>query len=226
MQPDRLPGVTDAAGPRHDLHVGRRQGRQHRVAHPEQLQRLRLGPGAAGHRLHAAEPRRAVLARARASRTRWRRASVRCTPSSRPSWRRTTCKIGFGIMGGWNQGQAHAQFVSNIVDYGLTIQQALEAGRFTKGTFEGCDVDIEALVPEATRAALDRPRSRARGGAAAQRHLRLRPGGDERRRRRALRRLGAAARRRGDSAGAGGVRERQALRRDMKRRRVLVGCRP
>ena len=57
-------------------------------------------------------------------------------------------------MGGWNQGQAHAQFVSNIVDYGFTIQQALEAGRFTKGTFEGCDVDIEALVPEATRAAL------------------------------------------------------------------------
>jgi gamma-glutamyltranspeptidase / glutathione hydrolase len=63
-------------------------------------------------------------------------------------------KIGFGIMGGWNQGQAHAQFVSNIVDYGFTIQQALEAGRFTKGSFEGCDVDIEALVPEASRAAL------------------------------------------------------------------------
>ena len=36
----------------------------------------------------------------------------------------------------------------------MTIQQALEAGRFTKGTFEGCDVQIEALVPEATRAAL------------------------------------------------------------------------
>ncbi len=63
-------------------------------------------------------------------------------------------KIGFGIMGGWNQGQAHAQFVSNIVDHGFTIQQALEAGRFTKGTFEGCDVDIEVLVPEATRGAL------------------------------------------------------------------------
>jgi gamma-glutamyltranspeptidase/glutathione hydrolase len=63
-------------------------------------------------------------------------------------------KIGFGIMGGWNQGQAHAQFVSNIVDYGFTIQQALEAGRFTKGTFEGCDLNIEALVPEATRKTL------------------------------------------------------------------------
>jgi gamma-glutamyltranspeptidase/glutathione hydrolase len=63
-------------------------------------------------------------------------------------------KIGFGIMGGWNQGQAHAQFVSNIVDHGMTIQQALEAGRFTKGSFEGCDVQIEELVPETVRAEL------------------------------------------------------------------------
>lgn len=60
-------------------------------------------------------------------------------------------RIGFGIMGGWNQGQAHAQFVANIADYGMTIQQALEAGRFTKGSFEGCDVQIESLVPEQTR---------------------------------------------------------------------------
>jgi gamma-glutamyltranspeptidase/glutathione hydrolase len=63
-------------------------------------------------------------------------------------------RIGFGIMGGWNQSQAHAQFVSNIADHGMTIQQALEAGRFTKGTFDGCDLDIEATVPAATRAAL------------------------------------------------------------------------
>jgi gamma-glutamyltranspeptidase/glutathione hydrolase len=63
-------------------------------------------------------------------------------------------RIGFGIMGGWNQGQAHAQFVANIADYGMTIQQAIEAGRFTKGSFEGCDVQIEALVPEKTLAEL------------------------------------------------------------------------
>lgn len=60
-------------------------------------------------------------------------------------------RIGFGIMGGWNQAQAHAQFVADIADYGMTLQQALEAGRFTKGTFTGCDVDIEETVPEATR---------------------------------------------------------------------------
>jgi gamma-glutamyltranspeptidase/glutathione hydrolase len=60
-------------------------------------------------------------------------------------------KIGFGIMGGFNQAQAHAQFVANIADYGMTIQQALEAGRFTKGSFQGCDVDIEALIPADVR---------------------------------------------------------------------------
>ena len=63
-------------------------------------------------------------------------------------------KIGFGIMGGWNQAQAHAQFVVDVVDYGMSIQQALEAGRFTKGTFEGCDVEIESSVPEQVRAQL------------------------------------------------------------------------
>ena len=63
-------------------------------------------------------------------------------------------KIGFGIMGGFNQAQAHAQFVSDIADFGLDVQQALEVGRFTKGSFTGCDVDVESLVPDATRKAL------------------------------------------------------------------------
>src|SRR2546426_1810104 len=56
-------------------------------------------------------------------------------------------RIGFGIMGGWNQAQAHAQFVANIADFGMTIQQALEAGRFTQATLEGCDVEIAASGP-------------------------------------------------------------------------------
>jgi gamma-glutamyltranspeptidase/glutathione hydrolase len=60
-------------------------------------------------------------------------------------------RIGFGIMGGWNQAQAHAQFVADVVDYGMTIQQALEAGRFTKSTFDGCDVEIETSVPQDVR---------------------------------------------------------------------------
>jgi gamma-glutamyltranspeptidase/glutathione hydrolase len=60
-------------------------------------------------------------------------------------------EIGFGIMGGWNQAQAHAQFVANVVDFGMNIQEALEAGRFTKLTFTGCDVNIEDSVPESVR---------------------------------------------------------------------------
>jgi gamma-glutamyltranspeptidase/glutathione hydrolase len=63
-------------------------------------------------------------------------------------------KIGFGIMGGFNQAQAHAQFVSNVVDFGLDVQEALEAGRFTKISFEGCDVNVEALVSAQTRSEL------------------------------------------------------------------------
>jgi gamma-glutamyltranspeptidase/glutathione hydrolase len=54
--------------------------------------------------------------------------------------------IGFGIMGGFNQAQAHAQFVANVVDFGMNIQAALDAPRFTKLTFEGCDVEIESGV--------------------------------------------------------------------------------
>jgi gamma-glutamyltranspeptidase/glutathione hydrolase len=65
-------------------------------------------------------------------------------------------RIGFGIMGGWNQAQAHAQFVSNVVDHDLNIQQALEAPRFTKLTFPGCDVMIESRLPEDTREELSK----------------------------------------------------------------------
>jgi len=60
-------------------------------------------------------------------------------------------RIGFGIMGGFNQAQAHAQFVSNIVDHGMNIQAALEAPRFTKLTFGGCDVSIENRIPPEVR---------------------------------------------------------------------------
>jgi gamma-glutamyltranspeptidase/glutathione hydrolase len=65
-------------------------------------------------------------------------------------------RIAFGIMGGWNQSQAHAQFVSNVVDHGMNIQAALEAARFTKGTFEGCDVEMENRIPAPVREELEK----------------------------------------------------------------------
>ncbi len=58
--------------------------------------------------------------------------------------------IGFGIMGGAVQPLAHAQFVSNFVDYGMNIQEALEAPRFAKGNAYGCEVSIEGRVPAQT----------------------------------------------------------------------------
>ena len=67
--------------------------------------------------------------------------------------------IGFGIMGGWNQSQAHAQFVANVVDFNMNVQMALESARFTKATFEGCDVQIESRVADAVRAGADAARA-------------------------------------------------------------------
>ena len=58
--------------------------------------------------------------------------------------------IGFGIMGGMNQPLAHAQFVSNVVDYKMNIQAAMEEARFTVAPKLGCDILIESRVPPAS----------------------------------------------------------------------------
>jgi gamma-glutamyltranspeptidase/glutathione hydrolase len=58
--------------------------------------------------------------------------------------------IGFGIMGGAVQPLAHAQFVSNLVDFGMNVQAALEAPRFAKNNADGCNVALEFRLPPAT----------------------------------------------------------------------------
>jgi gamma-glutamyltranspeptidase/glutathione hydrolase len=60
-------------------------------------------------------------------------------------------RMAFGIMGGWNQSQAHAQFIADVVDFKMNIQAALEAPRFSKRTFGGCDVAMENRFPQAVR---------------------------------------------------------------------------
>ncbi len=70
--------------------------------------------------------------------------------------KRDHLRIGFGVMGGWNQPQAHVQVISNIVDHGLNIQQALEAPRFVKLTFAGTDVMVESRFPASVRDDLTR----------------------------------------------------------------------
>ena len=62
--------------------------------------------------------------------------------------------IGFGIMGGPNQPLAHAQFVSNSVDYRMNLQEAMESPRFTRNTATGCDALLESRFPPATIAGL------------------------------------------------------------------------
>ena len=53
--------------------------------------------------------------------------------------------IGFGIQSGFNQAQAHAQFVANVVDFGMNIQAALDAPRFNASN--GCGVDDGGRIP-------------------------------------------------------------------------------
>ncbi len=60
-------------------------------------------------------------------------------------------RVAFGIMGGWNQSQAHAQFIADLVDFKMNIQAALEAPRFSKHTFGGCDVMMENRIPQKVR---------------------------------------------------------------------------
>jgi gamma-glutamyltranspeptidase/glutathione hydrolase len=59
--------------------------------------------------------------------------------------------VGFGIMGGANQPLAHAQFVSNVVDYGMNIQEAIENARFTVSPERGCKIVIESRVTPEVR---------------------------------------------------------------------------
>lgn len=54
--------------------------------------------------------------------------------------------IGFGIMSGFNQAQAHAQFVANVVDFDMNLQAAMDAARFNKDN-SGCGVNLEDGYP-------------------------------------------------------------------------------
>jgi gamma-glutamyltranspeptidase/glutathione hydrolase len=63
--------------------------------------------------------------------------------------------IGFGIMSGSNQPQAHAQFVANIADYAMNLQEAMEAPRFRVTSPSGCAVAVESRVAQDVLVRLD-----------------------------------------------------------------------
>ena len=58
--------------------------------------------------------------------------------------------VSFGVMGGDVQAQAHVQVVSNLVDYGLNIQEALDHPRFhyVEADRVAVEMDHEASVLE------------------------------------------------------------------------------
>lgn len=62
--------------------------------------------------------------------------------------------ISFGVMGGDHQAQAHVQVVSNLVDFGLNVQEALDFHRFH--CLDTSRVAFEEDFPEAIREALHR----------------------------------------------------------------------
>jgi gamma-glutamyltranspeptidase/glutathione hydrolase len=59
--------------------------------------------------------------------------------------------VSFGVMGGDNQAQAHAQVVMNLVDFGMNIQAAGEAARMRHG---GDSLQLESGIGDDVRKAL------------------------------------------------------------------------
>jgi gamma-glutamyltranspeptidase len=68
--------------------------------------------------------------------------------------------LGYSNMGGDGQAMFHTQSLTNALDYGMEIQEAIERPRFVAGPIDPGDVAdqvrIESRVPEAVRAALAR----------------------------------------------------------------------
>jgi gamma-glutamyltranspeptidase/glutathione hydrolase len=62
--------------------------------------------------------------------------------------------LSFGVMGGFMQPQGHVQVLTNLVDYGLDAQAALDAPRFRVDERGGPRVSLETGLPVETQRAL------------------------------------------------------------------------
>jgi gamma-glutamyltranspeptidase/glutathione hydrolase len=56
----------------------------------------------------------------------------------------------FGVMGGEYQAFGHLQFLSRFFDYGMDVQEAMDAPRYMVDPFTG-KVEIETAVPQFIR---------------------------------------------------------------------------
>lgn len=72
--------------------------------------------------------------------------------------------VAFGVMGGDNQAQAHAQVVMNLVDFGMNIQEAGEAARMRHG---GDSLQLESGIGAEVRQALEARGHKPRDGRGA-----------------------------------------------------------
>ncbi|NQV44387.1 MAG: gamma-glutamyltransferase, partial [Rhodospirillales bacterium] len=63
--------------------------------------------------------------------------------------------LSFGVMGGDYQSFGQMQFLSRYLDYGMDIQEAMDAPRFMADPVTG-DVEMECGVPDAIREELTR----------------------------------------------------------------------
>jgi gamma-glutamyltranspeptidase/glutathione hydrolase len=72
--------------------------------------------------------------------------------------------VAFGVMGGDNQAQAHAQVVMNLVDFGMNIQDAGEAARMRHG---GGELSLESGITAEVRKALEARGHKTRDGRGA-----------------------------------------------------------
>jgi gamma-glutamyltranspeptidase / glutathione hydrolase len=72
--------------------------------------------------------------------------------------------VSFGVMGGDNQAQAHAQVVMNLVDFGMHIQDAGEAARMRHG---GGELSLESGIGPEVRKALEARGHKTRDGRGA-----------------------------------------------------------
>ena len=74
--------------------------------------------------------------------------------------------IGFATMGGNGQSMFHAQVLTNLIDYGMDVQEAIERPRFLIGAFLPGEPDdtihLESRVPRRVLAALERRGHRIR----------------------------------------------------------------
>ena len=71
--------------------------------------------------------------------------------------------IGFGIMGGLNQAQAHAQFVSNVVDHGMNIQARARSAALHQAELRRLRRDDREPRPAGGARRADRARPPAQG---------------------------------------------------------------